>query len=134
MIILSIPRKLAEQKPAYGSACNHCGICCRASTCGFGEKVLKLESRKGRPCPAYDAELGGCGLVLHPELYAPERTREHGAQALSDGAKLIMGAGVGCCMILEGENKSAAFEAKLFARTYRLRTLLDAAWALWGFR
>lgn len=55
----------APTKPATGSPCNGCGVCCAAETCPAG-RVLFLKV-KG-PCPAllWGDERYHCGLLVAP--------------------------------------------------------------------
>jgi hypothetical protein len=58
-------------KPAYGAACNGCGLCCTATPCGLA-MALVAGAQKGQPCPALEWEDGRswCGLVRHPYTHA----------------------------------------------------------------
>ncbi len=140
MLFVAIPKSVLAQKPAYGSPCNHCGICCKATICITGMRVMKIDDRGGRdqnarlgPCPAYNDGLGGCGLMLSPQDYDPEATRQHGAYAMSEAAKLIIGSGTGCDKLVEGERGGDdEFMDRIHARAIRLRRQLDAARKRWG--
>lgn len=62
----------APPKPAFGAACNGCGVCCAAATCPLG---LILFRRRRGPCPALEwhAETADvryrCGLLVSPRRY-----------------------------------------------------------------
>lgn len=82
-------------KPPYGSPCNGCGDCCRNQLCPLAEKAFPAWMA---PCPAL-VQQGNkfvCGLVTHPERYAPVRAALHGLRTVGRTAALLTGAGLGC--------------------------------------
>ncbi|HEX5801579.1 MAG TPA: hypothetical protein VFY24_01035 [Azospira sp.] len=62
----------APPKPAFGAACNGCGVCCAAETCPLG--LIVFRRRRG-PCPALEwhGETADgryrCGLLVSPARY-----------------------------------------------------------------
>lgn len=60
----------APAKPARGSPCNGCGVCCAAEPCPLA--MLRFRRRRGA-CPALHwSEAGGryvCGLLAAPEQH-----------------------------------------------------------------
>lgn len=110
-------------KPPYGAACNHCGQCCEARLCPLGAIVFQ---RSDGPCPAlgyvgegigYDGEARStCGLIVNPRAYAPVLAALNGVDALSEGAKLLCGAGIGCDALADGEREPAATRDAIFAK------------------
>lgn len=90
-------------KPPYGSPkCNGCGQCCLEKLCVLGMRVFK---QVDGPCPALiDAgDRYGCGLVLHPERFAPVRAALNGRVRLTEAAMLLIGTGIGCDAQMPGE-------------------------------
>jgi len=61
----------APAKPAYGAACNGCGICCAAEPCPVA--IVFLQQFRGR-CRAllWQEEAGRyvCGMVVQPDRYS----------------------------------------------------------------
>lgn len=119
-------------KPRHGEPCNNCGLCCLNEPCMLGQLVLKQEDGA---CQALEiAPRGGyaCGLVAHPERYAPVRTAAAGAAAMRNAARVLIGSGIGCDAQLEGEPASAALEQRLEDFKQKFGRLVgDALW-LWG--
>ncbi len=69
----------APAKPAPGTDCNGCGVCCAAEPCPLG---LILFRRRRGPCPALEWEEPSrryrCGLLTRPgwwRLLAPLAAR-----------------------------------------------------------
>lgn len=93
-------------KPPHGAPCNSCGKCCERELCPLGAALFK---RWSGPCPAL--EEGRCGLVQHPERYAPVRAAAVGVVALSRAAAHMIGAGKGCDAVWEGELVNWGFRA-----------------------
>ena len=62
----------APRKPALGSACNGCGVCCAYAPCPLG--IWLSRSRSG-PCKALQWSSGEdrylCGAVAEPARYLP---------------------------------------------------------------
>jgi len=90
------------QKPAYGSPCNNCGLCCRNELCPLG---FELFGTWEGPCPAHETTPQGfaCGLVLNPQRYRRARTMSRGRAVLSQAALRLIGSGAGCDAVAEGE-------------------------------
>jgi hypothetical protein len=87
-----------KPKPAYQrDACNHCGLCCIEGICRTGSLVFG--EAHAPPCPALID--GGhdylCGLMVHPQRYAPVMAAINGVNRLREAAKLLIGAGTYCC-------------------------------------
>ena len=97
---------MKPEKPPYGHpVCNGCGRCCQEELCPLASFVfLQIEG----PCPALEdvGDRFSCGLVNHPERYAPFRSAAMGRNALSRAATLMIGVGVGCDGQLESEEGS----------------------------
>ena len=55
-------------KPAFGSPCNGCGVCCMAEPCPVA--VTLIDAKDG-PCPALEFKGGRhwCGLLTNAHLY-----------------------------------------------------------------
>jgi len=96
-------------KPPHGSPCNNCGGCCVDRRCPLGQIVFG----PGSDCPALEVKLPGfvCGLVQNPARYAPRVVAKHGAETASRAAALIIGAGMGCDALLEGERPNQEWRA-----------------------
>jgi hypothetical protein len=62
-----IKRALDIEKPAYGSPCNGCGLCCRLEVCYIGKQAFGEE--QAAPCPALmsDGKRYYCGFVIAEE-------------------------------------------------------------------
>lgn len=60
----------APRKPAWGTACNGCGVCCAAEPCPVG---IVVSRRRAGPCAAlrWDAaaSIYRCGVVQEPGAY-----------------------------------------------------------------
>jgi hypothetical protein len=118
-----------KDKPPLGSPCNHCGQCCAERICRTGRLILgDVEGR----CPAL-IEVGDdffCGLMTRPQDYAPVKTRIEGAERMRQAAKLLIGAGLGCCARAENEPKIERPErltSKQWTDSFRIWGLLKAA-------
>lgn len=92
---------MSEERPkaAYGAACNNCGLCCRAELCPLGQIIFHTVAG---PCPALEHTAGGfeCGVIVHPERYAPA----HEPSKVREVAAMAIGAGIGCDARLAGES------------------------------
>jgi len=57
-------------KPAFGSPCNGCGICCQLERCHFSVEIFGAGPGPG-PCPALEDGDGRtwCGVLRNPEKY-----------------------------------------------------------------
>ena len=62
----------APPKPAYGAACNGCGLCCAVELCPLA--ILRFKRRQG-PCPALDWDGAQrryvCGVLMAPKRFLP---------------------------------------------------------------
>lgn len=121
-------------KPSYGQPCNGCGACCRWTLCPLAEHVY---GKDPGPCPALVSEDGGetfgCGLILDPLRFAPARS-EFPAQALTDGAQALTGAGMGCDAADRFEPRPPMVQDMLRRRAAALpKWRIRAAMRAWGF-
>ena len=86
----------APAKPAWGDACNGCGVCCAAEPCPVG--VLVSGRRKGS-CAALEWQDADhryvCGVVTSPARYLGVGSGRLG-QVLSAIASRMICAGKGC--------------------------------------
>jgi hypothetical protein len=91
-----------KTKPPYGSPCNNCGICCQQGICRTGRLIL---GEVQAPCPALIEKDDDffCGLMTQPQCFAPTQARIKGAERMRQAAKLLIGAGLGCCARAEHE-------------------------------
>lgn len=102
--------QLFRPKPAFGSPCNGCGVCCIAvqcplSTAIFGDAEL---------CPALEAEGDGfaCGLIRNPSHYLHDLPKWSGS-SMSEAFAVMLGAGTGCDGQGEDEQVSAATRQRM---------------------
>lgn len=86
----------APPKPAFGAACNGCGVCCAAQPCPVSR--LLLAHRSGA-CPALQWQAPDrryvCGMVTAPASYLRWLPRRWNAFASRRFARWIA-AGLGC--------------------------------------
>lgn len=86
----------APPKPAEGSACNGCGVCCAYAPCPIGQIVSR---RRTGACAALEwADDGSryvCGLVASPERHLPPALRSL-APLLGGMAQRMIASGIGC--------------------------------------
>lgn len=115
-------------KPPHGSPCNGCGGCCIDQRCPLAAKLFGPGAR----CPALEPAFPAftCGLVAHPERYAPDVVARHGAEAARDAALMLTGAGLGCDALKPGERPNEAWRAATIAAFDRAKT--DQARRIWG--
>lgn len=87
----------------------------------------------GGPCPALETHSGKqvCGVILHPQLYAPERAREVGIKELIEAAIMLTGAGLGCDSSETEEDYDPRFYAGLRRFRNRNRIAVYNALAAW---
>jgi hypothetical protein len=117
----------AAAKPPHGAPCNGCGGCFQFILCPLGAAVFR---RRRGPCPAHDS---GCGLVAAPERFAPPLLLiAHDRAALSAAAAHLIGAGVGCDALLEGDRPSEAFYARMRDLSRRSHARTRRALRTWG--
>ena len=122
-------------KAPYGSACNHCGECCRKTLCDLADMVFGTQTPA--PCPALEMDREGrssCGLTTHPTRYVEPRPGASPAQ-MAEAASFLIGTGLGCDFQMDGEAENLLHhrvvrrrqhanlrdpEGAVFARLYRL--------------
>ena len=96
----------AAPKPAFGAACNGCGVCCAAEPCPVG--MLISRKRQG-VCDAlvWDGARGRylCGVVSEPQRFVAPRWL---ATGLARVAMRMIAAGRGCDCVLETEPQRSA--------------------------
>lgn len=61
---------LAPPKPAPGSPCNGCGVCCAAEPCPIG-RLRFLKARGACPALAWRDQRYRCDLVERPTVHLP---------------------------------------------------------------
>lgn len=79
-------------KPAYGSPCNGCGVCCRSSLCPLALHIFGGEESRSCPALESDGPKSVCGLVASPLKYVSGQPEEK----LREAALLLIGSGHGC--------------------------------------
>lgn len=80
-------------RPAFGSPCNSCGLCCLREQC-----PISLGFFGNHPvCPALRQESPRliCGLCVDATPYLSSDLAQHG-QLFTDAIRLLLGAGQGC--------------------------------------
>lgn len=104
----------APAKPAWGAACNGCGVCCLAEPCPVG---VLLSARRSGACDALvwddEASIYRCGAVSHPQPTIA-RALPRGAQWLAGPLAVLLrrtarrwiAAGTGCDSSLEPHSGS----------------------------
>lgn len=124
----SVPRSMVDKKPPHGSPCNNCGLCCWSSKCDIGRALF---GGSDGPCPAlrFDSEQKSfCNVIANPQQYTT-----HDIDEARAAAALLLYAGKGCTMRINGEMNSQ-FMALLFDFDTQNEHALDEAAALWGIR
>lgn len=120
----------ALAKPAHGAPCNACGYCCKAVICPLGAHIFE---RERGPCPAI-VEIDGrseCGLAYDPARFVRPRSIAH-QKALGEGAAILIGSGVGCDALLDGEKPDPALYERMRAlkgtpaHATKVRAAIDA--------
>jgi Fe-S-cluster-containing hydrogenase component 2 len=84
----------APLKPAWGEACNGCGVCCLAEPCPVG--MLISRKRRGACTALRWDEVGAryrCGLLTAPESFIRPRWL---ARGVVRWARRMIAAGQGC--------------------------------------
>lgn len=125
----SVPRDMVQKKPPHGSPCNNCGLCCWSSLCEIGRSLF---GALDGPCPAlrFDSEQKSfCNVIANPQTYL----LAHDAEKSRAAAELLLYAGMGCTMRINGE-RNMTFQVMLENFDRENRDALDAAAALWGIR
>lgn len=80
-------------KPAYGSPCNSCGLCCLAEQCPLSEAMFGRQ----RVCPALEKGAEGrlvCGLVANTTRYAS--VRRWPEAVVREAFLVLIGGDAGC--------------------------------------
>jgi hypothetical protein len=133
MFVALVPRNARLNKPAHGTPCNRCGLCCQATLCPLARHVFKNPEGQG-PCPAlsFGPEGSECGLVSNPALHAPVVAMTAGVKAASDAALFLIGSGLGCDARLAGEPGDPEFYAMMERRQRAEASRARAAKSLWG--
>ena len=72
-------------KPAFGSPCNGCGLCCKMEVCGIGQSVFPGATA---PCP---------GLRFNGTAYRCAVVEAEAASGLPTLIADALGIGKGCC-------------------------------------
>lgn len=114
------PAAMLARKPAHGSPCNRCGLCCVATLCDLGNQVFR---KTAGPCPAlaFDGDQACCRLVSE----AP--TTRH-----RDAAMLLTYSGRGCDARFNGETNNADYTRRMNKEDKENRLAFINAWKLWG--
>jgi len=123
--LVAVPRELAQRKPAHGSKCNSCGLCCWSSKCDVGRALFGAD---GARCPAlrFDAQgNSSCDVLVNTGDYTTHNIDEARA-ALA----LLLFVGYGCTMRINGE-MNAAFNNRLHDHERFNRAMFDLAMAIW---
>ena len=118
------------EKPPHGQPCNSCGLCCRDQLCPLGVGIFGEPWERQCPALEQDGARAICGLVVHPMVYAMARTLLHGKDVMSAAAAFLVGAGVGCDALLEGEPADEKFRKAL--KSQRDDALVDSSLKVWG--
>lgn len=124
--IVSAPRDMVAKKPPHGSPCNHCGLCCHSSKCEIGRALFGASEGS---CPAlrFDNERKSyCNVMANPQRYT-----SHDPVEATAAAALLLYAGFGCTMRINGE-RNLPFIAKLETFDIDHRQELDRAAEIWG--
>lgn len=130
-LIVSVPADMLKKKPPHGAQCNNCGLCCWSSKCDISRALFGAAETERPACPAlrFDSEQKSfCNVIANPEQYTDRDPDEARA-----AAKLLMYAGKGCTMRINGE-MNLRFQAELEIYDLRNREALDRAAALWGIK
>lgn len=120
------------KKPPHGEPCNGCGWCCQSQLCPLAWAVFGGD--QNRQCPALEEAEGRavCGLVAHPMAYSMVGTLKHGAAAMGGAALTLIGSGVGCDALAEGEEPSDALRERSKQEFRNRRNLVKPAMKMWG--
>jgi hypothetical protein len=130
----TVPREAMMRKPAHGSPCNRCGVCCMVTICQLGQHLFRREHSPG-PCPALVADGNGeyaCDVVRNPQAYAqalPPMTKVH---ALRMAARMIIFADDGCDARFNGEWINKRYHVEASIRDAKNKPKRDRALKLWG--
>lgn len=134
MIITNMSAAIAASKikPAMGTPCNGCGLCCLITPCPLSRELFKQEHGT---CQALvkSGDRYACGLVKEPEKFAPDRAKAVGSEMLSAAALYLIGSDDGCDARLHGEKDNPEFKAWLDSKTDIFKSFIArAAWGLLG--
>lgn len=83
-------------KPAHGSPCNGCGLCCAMEPCGVAREFIPNHPEEG-PCLALEWEAGrfSCGMIRRPSHYM-RLPNDWADGVLGEMIADALGAGRGC--------------------------------------
>lgn len=123
------------QKPAHGAGCNFCGLCCLSGTCKTGQKFFGIAEATRCPALSFSEHgIASCGLMEHPDRFAPELAKVHGAARLGEAMRVMLGSGTGCDARLQDEPRNEAFDRRLALWKKSLTRKREAARKMWGGR
>jgi hypothetical protein len=109
-------------------------MCCREALCPIGAELFGEDH--ALPCPAlheHEDGRGTCGVIESPALWAPVRTRIHGAERMREAAKAVLGAGNGCDGQMYGETVDEEFRLRFLAKdTGYSRRFHQLSVRVWG--
>jgi hypothetical protein len=135
--IVMIPSELWAAKAPHGEPCTRCGLCCMVSLCRLAQEVLHQPEFPG-PCPALTKIDGGqfaCGMVAHPERYAPAGACErHGTVEMGRAAAFLIGASEGCGMLTSGETMNRRYMQQVDSDVIRNGERIANGKRMWGRR
>ncbi|HSV26204.1 MAG TPA: hypothetical protein VLJ17_24670 [Xanthobacteraceae bacterium] len=101
------------------------------SLCGLAQHVFKRPRGAPGPCPALehgDHETQ-CGLVANPQHYVKSISKADAA-VRATAAKYLIGAGLGCTAVFNGEPRDEVFDRMITMRA--LGGAMRAAMRAWG--
>lgn len=124
------------EKPPYGAECNGCGGCCEDQLCPLAS--IKFPNWRA-PCPALAKNAAGvktCDLINDPTRFVPVLGVMVGREALSKGAAILCGAGLGCDALKPGEVAAPETSKRMRAAAMRAysKTEIKEAKRNWGIR
>jgi len=93
-----------------------------------------LFDRREGPCPALEQTDNGqiCGLIANPQRYRAARAMAKGRATLSQAALTLIGSGVGCDALAEGEKADPAERARFRAAMQGREREIRRAKIAWG--
>ena len=123
-----------QRKPAHGSPCNRCGLCCMISICELGRHLFKREAMPG-PCPALvrdDTGLYACSVARDPQRYIDKPMTAVEAGAMQEAARQIIYADDGCDCRVNGEPVNREYRERCTVTERKNFAERQAALRLWG--
>jgi hypothetical protein len=132
----AVPREAMARKPAHGSPCNRCGVCCMVTICQLGQHLFRREYEDG-PCPALKPDGNGeyaCDVVRNPQAYAVNLSASIKVYALRMAARLIIYADDGCDARFNGEWINKRYHVECSIRDAKNKPKRDKALKLWGMQ